>query len=217
MSSKITESSKRSDWETPQWLFDELNAIFNFSWDLASSEENCKVRIPSRGNIAAGYTETEDALTKDWKSLKGWLWCNPPYKRGKGSHIDFCKKAAGYKSLNAVFLIPGRLDRWFLDHVLPNGCCYIFPKRLQFELDGKPYTEEWARCRFNTIYDKIVKRHKKNITDVIKQEDGSTIIHYRMPIEPATFPSALWLPGYHVVPHQFQELVAKYDLRRLFA
>lgn len=35
-------SSKTSEWETPQKLFDKLNAIFNFEIDLAATNKNAK-------------------------------------------------------------------------------------------------------------------------------------------------------------------------------
>ena len=39
---KVLFSSNKEDWETPQDLFDELNKEFNFTVDVASSEENYK-------------------------------------------------------------------------------------------------------------------------------------------------------------------------------
>ena len=36
--------SNKQDWETPQWLFDLLDAEFLFYIDLAASESNTKCR-----------------------------------------------------------------------------------------------------------------------------------------------------------------------------
>lgn len=36
-------SSKSDEWETPQWLFDELNNEFNFTLDPCATEQNHKV------------------------------------------------------------------------------------------------------------------------------------------------------------------------------
>lgn len=38
----IAFSSKKMDWETPQWLFDKLNSEFHFNIDICASDENAK-------------------------------------------------------------------------------------------------------------------------------------------------------------------------------
>lgn len=122
---KVTNSSQRDDWETPQQLYDDLDDIFNFKTDLAATMKNAKTHF------------IRDALTCDWSELEGWSWCNPPYRRGKGGHRDFVQHALKYPS-DVVFLLPARLDKWFIKDVLPNGSVLVFPNRLRFELDGKP-------------------------------------------------------------------------------
>lgn len=37
------ETSKCDEWETPQWLFDRLNNVFEFMDDLACTRDNFKV------------------------------------------------------------------------------------------------------------------------------------------------------------------------------
>ncbi len=51
-------SSNRMDWETPQALFDELNAEFGFSLDAAASESNAK--------CPRFFTERENGLIQSW-------------------------------------------------------------------------------------------------------------------------------------------------------
>lgn len=63
-------SSKKQDWETPQWLFDKLDQEFNFTVDVASNEENHKCE--------KYYTEAENGLEQDWSDET--VWCNPPYR-----------------------------------------------------------------------------------------------------------------------------------------
>lgn len=50
--------SKKSDWETPQDLFDSLNSEFHFTLDAAASDSNHK--------LPHYYTEKEDGLAQDW-------------------------------------------------------------------------------------------------------------------------------------------------------
>ena len=64
-------SSKKQNWETPQWLFDKLDHEFHFTIDVASSKENHKCR--------RYFTEKEDGLSQDWSNEI--VWCNPPYRQ----------------------------------------------------------------------------------------------------------------------------------------
>lgn len=50
--------SKKSDWETPQDLFNKLHDEFHFTLDAAASEHNHK--------LPRYYTESENGLAQDW-------------------------------------------------------------------------------------------------------------------------------------------------------
>lgn len=51
-------SSGKSSWETPQKLFDELDAEFRFTLDAAASDKNHKcVRY---------FTQNDDGLRQNW-------------------------------------------------------------------------------------------------------------------------------------------------------
>lgn len=58
MNTNVTFSSEREDWTTPQNLFDELNAEFNFTLDAAASPENAKCE--------RFFTEEQNALCQNW-------------------------------------------------------------------------------------------------------------------------------------------------------
>ena len=68
---KVLFSSNKEDWETPQDLFNKLDQEFNFTIDVASSEENHKCN--------KYYTDKENGLIQDWS--KETVWCNPPYRK----------------------------------------------------------------------------------------------------------------------------------------
>lgn len=50
--------SEKSDWETPQELFDKLHEEFHFTLDAAASDRNHK--------LPRYYTEQTDGLKQDW-------------------------------------------------------------------------------------------------------------------------------------------------------
>lgn len=97
-------SSDSMEWETPQWLFDELNEEFHFDLDPCSTHENAKCRDH--------YTKEEDGLIQDWTGRR--VFCNPPYGHEIGKWV---KKAYESKCLT-VMLIPARTDtRWFHQYI----------------------------------------------------------------------------------------------------
>ena len=51
-------SSDKNFWETPQRLFDELDAEFHFTLDAAASDENHK--------CARYFTKNDDGLRQNW-------------------------------------------------------------------------------------------------------------------------------------------------------
>lgn len=57
------------DRATPVTLFQELDARFDFTVDVAASAENTK--------CARYFTRKDDGLTESWVGER--VWCNPPY------------------------------------------------------------------------------------------------------------------------------------------
>lgn len=99
-------SSKTEDWETPQWLFDELNQTYGFDLDVCASSENKKVW--------RYYSKDDDGLRHEWH---GRIWMNPPYGRGIGKWV----KKAYESSVDETFvvaLLPARTDtKWFHEYI----------------------------------------------------------------------------------------------------
>lgn len=77
MNTAIMFSSKSDLWETPQALFDELNAEFNFNVDVCA--------IPQNAKCERYYTPEADGLKQTWA---GRVWCNPPYGRNINKWVE---------------------------------------------------------------------------------------------------------------------------------
>ena len=89
-------SSQSNEWETPQDLFDKLNAEFRFTLDPAATPFNAKCKW--------FYTKETNGLAQSWDGET--VFCNPPYGREIGQWV---KKAAESKALT-VMLMPARTD-----------------------------------------------------------------------------------------------------------
>lgn len=118
MISEALYSSRSEMWETPQWLYDKLDAEYHFETDVCAVPENAKCKH--------FYTPEQDGLLQDWR---GVCWCNPPYGRQVGRWVE---KAAKSKAL-VVMLIPARTDtKWWHEWVLPYGKVTFLRGRLKF-------------------------------------------------------------------------------------
>ena len=94
------------EWPTPQELFDELNAEFGFTTDVAATNDNAK--------CAHYYTQEQDGLKQDWR---GVCWMNPPYGRAIGKWVEKAYREACQGAL-VVGLLPARTDtKWFHDFI----------------------------------------------------------------------------------------------------
>lgn len=120
-------SSERDNWETPQSLFDKLDAKYHFTLDAASSDDNAKV--------AKHYTEETDGLSKPWEGER--VFCNPPYGREVGKWVKKCANEASHSFI--CLLIPARTDTsYFHEYIYGNPSARIefLRGRLKFELGG---------------------------------------------------------------------------------
>lgn len=122
---KVHFSSATGEWETPQDLFDKLNAEFHFTLDVCATKENAKCK--------RFYTKEDDGLFQDWNA-SDIIWCNPPYGREIGKWVE---KLATCKSFIRVALLPARTDtRWFHDFIYGKAEIRFIKGRLKFG-DGK--------------------------------------------------------------------------------
>ncbi len=123
---------KPSDcWETPKWLYEELDKEFSFVIDLCASKTNKKAR-----------NYCKDYLTEDLKSYYTYsAFMNPPYS----NPFPFIKKAyQDSKFCKIVLLIKCDTSTkswgifWDYNTSKPKPGCEVrfLPKRLKFERCG---------------------------------------------------------------------------------
>src|SRR6516162_4511054 len=96
---KVHFSSKSDEYSTQQWLFDLLDAEFEFGVDVSATASNAKCDVY--------FSPEVDGLKQDWTPGKVY-WCNPPY-----SEIALWIEKAYHSSLlgaTVVCLIPARKD-----------------------------------------------------------------------------------------------------------
>lgn len=122
MNTEVMFSSKTDLWETPQDLFDRLDAEFGFDLDACALPQNAK--------CAAYYTPEQDALSQPWD---GVVWCNPPYGRNIGKWVQKAREENRRNNNYIVMLLPARTDtRWFHDYILGKAEIRFVRGRLKF-------------------------------------------------------------------------------------
>jgi phage N-6-adenine-methyltransferase len=92
-------SSKKDDWETPQELFDVINAEFDLWLDVCATAANAKCDV--------FYSPEVDGLAQEWH---GRCWMNPPYGDEIGQWVEKASLAALHNEATVVCLLPARVD-----------------------------------------------------------------------------------------------------------
>ena len=115
-------SSKSDEWETPQDLFDKLDAVFNFTLDPCATDENYKCN--------KYYTMKNNGLDKNWSGETAFV--NPPYGDGLKHWVKKCYEES--KHAKVVMLMPARTDTKYQHEYIfkyAKAICYI-KGRLKF-------------------------------------------------------------------------------------
>lgn len=123
-------ASKSVEWETPKWLFDELNSEFNFTIDVCATHDNAK--------CDRYFTIKEDGLSQQWTNER--VWMNPPY----GREITKWVRKAYYQRFKAqiiVALLPSYTSAaWFHDYIYNKAEIRFLRGRLKFSnKEGAPF------------------------------------------------------------------------------
>ncbi len=94
-------STGKNNWETPQELFDELNAEYHFTVDVCASAENAK--------CSRYFSPLDDGLAQDWGGETAW--CNPPYSaKRQDAFVRKCFAESEKPGTTVVALLPARTD-----------------------------------------------------------------------------------------------------------
>ncbi len=107
---KPKDKPRRTNYGTPQWLFDVLDAEFHFTWDVCADANNHK---------CPGYwTEEDNAFRQDWTSVGNALFCNPPYGQELPKWLRRGKCTSGKyvngRYITVVYIVPANTDtKWF--------------------------------------------------------------------------------------------------------
>ena len=118
------QTAKTHEWETPQDLFDKLNAEFHFELDPCATIDNAK--------CDRFFTIEQDGLAQDWTQYRS-IFVNPPYGREIALWAEKAYETARSGKSTVVLLVPARTDtKWFHDYVLGKAEIRFIRGRIRF-------------------------------------------------------------------------------------
>lgn len=123
MNTQVMFSTGKDDWETPQYLFEQLDSEFHFTLDPCCTPENKKCK--------KFYTEADNGLAKDWEGET--VFVNPPYSsKMQDLWIKKCYEES-MKGITVVALLPARTDtKRFHQYILNKAEIRFLEGRLKF-------------------------------------------------------------------------------------
>jgi site-specific DNA-methyltransferase (adenine-specific) len=114
-------SSKEEKWQTPQYIFDELDREFNFTLDPCCQHDSAK--------CVKYYTPVEDGLKQCWQGET--VFVNPPYGRELKKWVKKCSEESKHATI--VMLIPSRTDTtYFHDYIYDKAEIRFLRGRIKF-------------------------------------------------------------------------------------
>lgn len=114
--------SNSDEWETPQALFDSLDAEFHFDLDACASEDNHKCE--------RWFSKEEDGLKQNWGGCH--VFCNPPYSK-ISKWVEKAYRETRQDGTVVVLLIPARTDtRYFHNYIYHRSEIRFVNGRLRF-------------------------------------------------------------------------------------
>ena len=97
-------TSNSGEWETPQDLFNRLNAKYNFTLDPCATAQNAK--------CDKYFTKEENGLIQSW--MGETVFMNPPYGRQITKWVKKAFEEWWKNRITVVCLLPARTDTdWF--------------------------------------------------------------------------------------------------------
>lgn len=131
----------KNEWATPQWLFDDCNAIWQFNIDVCA--------LPHNHKCDRYFTPEIDALTQTL-TYGDRAWMNPPYSN-PGKWCDWAEQQANNGALVVGLLSCDTSTQWF-HRVMNQTRTEIHPikGRVKFEppkgYPKKPTSPTSAHC-----------------------------------------------------------------------
>jgi len=130
-------SSASGEWETPQDLFDALDAEFLFEVDVCARAENAK--------RATFFSPDDDGLSQPWR---GVCWMNPPYGRSIGRWMEKAYRETRSPHCRVVALVHARTDTaWWHEWAMKAAELRFIRGRLRF----RHATGNQASCPFPSL------------------------------------------------------------------
>lgn len=122
--------SKTAEWETPNWLFQQLDREFNFTVDAAATTENNKV--------IHFWNKEENGLKKSWPGKV--VWINPPWSaKDLQAWTEKAWKESSLNGVTIVMLVPAKTDqKWWHLYALQAERRFI-PGRVKFSDEDNTY------------------------------------------------------------------------------
>ena len=118
---KVLFKSACIEWQTPQSVYDSLDAEFHFTLDPCATNDNAKAN--------QGFTSVFDGLGCAWH---GVVFVNPPYGRQISKWVEkaYLEHLAG---TTLVMLLPSRTDtKWWHDYCMKADEIRFIRGRLKF-------------------------------------------------------------------------------------
>ena len=124
---KVHFSMESNEWQTPQYLYDELNKEFGFTLDPCCTKQTAK--------CDKYYIKEDDGLKQDWSNYI--VFMNPPYGREIPKWIEKEYKES-LKGATVVCLIPARTDtKYWHKYIFPYAEIRFIKGRVKFEGNQK--------------------------------------------------------------------------------
>jgi len=121
MNIDVMYSSKEEKWQTPNYLFNELDKEFNFTLDPCCQTDSAKCE--------KYYTPKENGLKQSWENEV--VFVNPPYGRELKKWVKKCYKESKHATI--VMLIPARTDTsYFHDYIYHTADIRFIRGRIKF-------------------------------------------------------------------------------------
>jgi len=146
-----SEQSVGTPWE---FIHAVENRFGRITFDIAADASNAKA--------PAFFTEADDAIAHDWRSLVGKIWCNPPFGDINRFAEKCASKVGSFGEQDAIFLlVPASVGaNWYWDFVAPRADVYALSPRLKFIGHADPYPKDLILAVFGKHTGGVFKRWK---------------------------------------------------------